>query len=51
MKISEIDKSLHSVMVGSVSIKTKAIKRVSRYSIDKYKTESITQAKDYGKLE
>lgn len=47
----EIDKSLQSVMSGNISIKTNVIKKVSFCSINKYKTESITQAKDYGKLE
>lgn len=51
MKRSEINKSLHSVMSGNISIKTKAIKKIPFCSIDKYKTKSITQAKDYGKLE
>ncbi len=47
----EIDKSLHSVMSGNISIKTNVIKKISYCSMDKLKTESITQAKDYGKLE
>lgn len=47
----EIDKSLQSVMSGNISKKTNVIKKILLCSINKYKAESITQAKDYGKLE
>lgn len=51
MKRSDIDKSFHSVMKGFISMKTINIKKYTICSSSKYKTESITQAKDYGKLE
>lgn len=47
----EIDKSLQSVMSGNISIKTNVIKKISFCYMNKYKTESITQAKNYGELE
>lgn len=47
----ELNKTLYSVMRGNISIKTNTIQKMSFCSINKYKTESITQAKDYGKLE
>lgn len=38
-------------MSGNISMKTTKIKKFSMFPSNKFNTEAVTQAKDYGKLE
>lgn len=51
MKENEIIHSLRFAMRGDLSMEAFRIEKYSMISRKKYKTESINQAKDYGKLE
>ena len=51
MKENDIVRSLRFAMKGSLSMKISRIEKYSMISQKKYKTETINQAKDYGKLE
>ena len=51
MKEIDIARSLRFVMKGNLSMKISRIEKYSMISHKKYKTETINQANDYGKLE
>lgn len=47
----EIEKHFHSIMKGTVSMKSSHIAKLTRIDTKNCQTELLTQADNYGKLE